>query len=153
MRCMTTTSCLVDGKYHPHFQVICPPKEGKNLSTYLLTYGDYLSSPGCSYTYQVVGPCCNLFDREELPWPSCSLGWKGKQPSWRREGIRFTPDLASKSHPTYSVHLTGGPASNPPSITYTLFHINLEPQVKEWWYTPTPKLRHYLHELPTHWRN
>ena len=41
---------------------------------------------------------------EDLPWPSCSMQWKGKQPSWNRIGRRFIPDLAASRCPSYSVY-------------------------------------------------
>jgi hypothetical protein len=64
--------------------------------------GSLHTSPGGQYTYRVLGPCCRLFDREELPWPCCRLAWRGKEPSWRRIGRRFVPDLASRRCPWYS---------------------------------------------------
>ena len=36
--------------------------------------GSVQSSYGGQYSYKVIGPCCRLYDREELPWPcSCLL--------------------------------------------------------------------------------
>lgn len=64
--------------------------------------GKYLRSYGGSFVYEIQGPCCRLYDKEELPWPSCSLQWKGKQPSWNRIGPRFVPDLANSRCPSYS---------------------------------------------------
>ena len=64
-------------------------------------HGKRLRSPGGSFLYEVQGPVCRLYDREQLPWPSCSLQWKGKQPSWRRIGRRFVADLSvSHKNPT-----------------------------------------------------
>ena len=68
-----------------------------------LNTGKFLKSYGSSFVYQVLGPCCRLYDKEELPWPSCSLVWKGKQPSWNRVGTRFVPDMATSRCPSYSV--------------------------------------------------
>lgn len=62
-----------------------------------------LRSPGGSFVHVVQGPCCRLYDKEELPWPSCSLQWKGKQPSWNRVGPRFVPDMAAAKCPSYAV--------------------------------------------------
>ena len=50
----------------------------------MLEQGQTFRSPGGGFSYEVIGPCCRLYDREELPYPSCSLQWKGKQPSWKK---------------------------------------------------------------------
>jgi len=52
----------------------------------LLEPGSEYPSLGGQYSFRVLGPCCRLFDREELPWPSCRLAWRSKEPSWRRIG-------------------------------------------------------------------
>ena len=46
--------------------------------------GKKIRSPGGSFVYEIQGPVCILYDREQLPWPCCSLQWRGKQPSWNR---------------------------------------------------------------------
>lgn len=69
----------------------------------VLPFGKKIRSPGGSFFYEVQGPCCVLYDREQLPWPSCSLQWKGKQPSWNRIGPRFVADLGASRCPSYSV--------------------------------------------------
>ena len=66
-------------------------------------YGKKIRSPGGSFVYEVQGPVCRLYDREELPWPCCSLQWRGKQPSWRRIGRRFIADIAARRCPSYAV--------------------------------------------------
>jgi hypothetical protein len=35
----------------------------------LLASGSEHTSLGGQYSYRVLGACCRLFDREELPWP------------------------------------------------------------------------------------
>ena len=71
----------------------------------LLEYGSIHASSGGQYSFRVIGPCCRLFDREDLPWPCSRLAWKSKEPSWRRVGSRFVPDLAARRCPSYSVEL------------------------------------------------
>ena len=71
----------------------------------LLACGSVHTSPGGQYSFRVIGPCCRLFDREELPWPCCRLAWRSKEPSWRRVGRRFVPDLAARRCPSYAVEL------------------------------------------------
>jgi len=68
-----------------------------------LQTGKRVRSFGGSFVYQVIGPCCRLYDKEELPWPSCSLVWRGKQPSWNRIGPRFVADMAASRCASYSV--------------------------------------------------
>jgi hypothetical protein len=90
--------------------------------------GDIFFSPGCLYRYEVVGACCPLFDREDLPYPSCSLNWKGKQPSWRRIGRRFTPDLSAKGFECYNVRLLDYSKSDNKVWIFTYL-----PQNFSWW--------------------
>ncbi|MBD2019643.1 hypothetical protein H6F43_05510 [Leptolyngbya sp. FACHB-36] len=101
--------------------------------THPLTHGQLFSSPGCHFSYRVIGPCCRLFDREQLPWPCCRIQWRGKEPSWRRIGRRFTPDLATKAHPSYSVEILGQGLVEP--LVITLYSVNLPPEVKSWWHS------------------
>ncbi len=96
-----------------------------------LSYGDEFYSPGHSYKYKIVGMCCRLYDREELPWPSCSLQWKGKQPSWKRVGCRFVADMATKWSPSYSVIDQYGK-----SQIITLYWKRLSDEDRKWWVTP-----------------
>lgn len=96
--------------------------------------GHLFLSPGAHLTYRVIGPCCRLFDREQLPWPCCRLQWRGKEPSWRRIGKRFVPDLATKRFPSYSVEIVG-PGYRSESFVTTLFTAKLSPERQTWWYT------------------
>jgi hypothetical protein len=81
-----------------------------------------------------MGPCCRLFDREQLPWPCCRLQWHSKEPSWRRIGPRFVPDMAAKRYPSYSVELIGYGETHEP-IILTLYTDRLSSQDQDWWYT------------------
>jgi hypothetical protein len=96
-------------------------------------HGQIFYSSGGHFTYRVIGPCCRLFDREELPWPCCRLQWRGKEPSWRRIGKRFVPDLATKNSPSYSVEVLGQEYSGRSIIT--LYSVKLSAELKEWWYS------------------
>jgi hypothetical protein len=95
------------------------------------------ASPGGHFVYQVIGPCCPLFDREQLPWPCCRLQWRGKEPSWRRIGRRFVPDLASRKHPSYYVEILGQGTTEP--LVLTLHSVNLAQPLKDWWLAEKPK--------------
>ena len=103
----------------------------------LLVYGSEHTSPGGQYSYRVLGPCCRLFDREELPWPCCRLAWRSKEPSWRRIGRRFVADLASRRCPSYAVELLQ-PGTRPTRTVLTLFSQRLSPELQEWWYSKQP---------------
>jgi hypothetical protein len=102
------------------------------LSTHPLQTGDVFYSRGGHFTYRVIGACCRLFDRDELPWPCCRLEWRGKEPSWRRIGRRFTPDLASRNSPSYCVEILDRDAGEP--FVLTLYWVKLDQAVKSWWY-------------------
>ncbi len=101
-----------------------------------IKHGDIIFSPGCHFSYRVIGPCCRLFDREQLPWPCCRLQWRGKEPSWRRIGRRLIVDLATKKHPSYSVEILGQGTLEP--IVITLYAVNLPPSVRDWWHCDRP---------------
>ena len=92
--------------------------------------------------YQVLGPCCQLYDREQLPWPSCSLQWKGKQPSWNRIGKRFTPDLASSRCPSYAV-LARDLHGTEWLQVLTLYQDRLDGAERNWWYSKVPTGKPY----------
>ena len=113
----------------------------------LLEHESVHASPGGQYSFRVIGPCCRLFDREELPWPCCRLAWRSKEPSWRRVGRRFVPDLASRRCPSYSVELLQ-PGSRPTSTLLTLFSMRLTPEFQEWWYSRLPKSMGALNQAP-----
>ena len=103
----------------------------------LLVPGSEHTSPGGHYSYRVLGPCCRLFDREELPWPCCRLAWRSKEPSWRRVGRRFVADLAARRCPSYAVELLQ-PGARSTRTVITLFPIRLAPALQEWWYSKLP---------------
>ena len=95
--------------------------------------GHIFQSPGAHLTYRVVGPCCRLYDREQLPWPCCRLQWHSKEPSWRRIGRRFVPDMATRKFPSYCVEIIGQ-SSSAPFVT-TLYTTKLSREEQNWWYT------------------
>jgi hypothetical protein len=112
----------------------------------LLEHGQIISSPGRHFNYRVIGPCCRLFDREQLPYPCCRLQWRGKEPSWRRIGKRFVLDMATRGHPTYSVEILeqGGDrhfsTRETDLLLLTLYWIKMPQPLDEWWYAD--RLRH-----------
>lgn len=110
------TSCLSSSLHHP------------------LPSGSVLYSPGNQFRYRIIGPCCRLFDREQLPWPCCRLQWRSKEPSWRRIGPRFIPDLSTKRCPSYSVELIGYSEAREPTIL-TLYTVRFTPEQQDWWYS------------------
>jgi hypothetical protein len=97
-------------------------------------HGKRFRSPGGSFVYEVIGPVCRLYDREELPWPSCSLQWRGKQPSWRRIGRRFIPDIAAQRCPSYQVVGVDAGGVRWEQVL-TLYQYRLTDHEKEWWYS------------------
>ena len=103
----------------------------------LLEAGSIQPSPGGQYSFRVLGPCCRLFDREELPWPCCRLAWRSKEPSWRRVGRRFVADLAARRCPSYVVELLQ-PGARSTRTVITLFPQRLSPELQEWWYSKQP---------------
>lgn len=102
----------------------------------VLHHDQVIYSPGGTFAYQVVGPCCRLYDREQLPWPSCSLSWRGKQPSWRRVGRRFVLDVGSRNRSSYAVRLLGQDAAEP--MLLTLYWLDLSASERHWWYGRKP---------------
>ena len=95
--------------------------------------GKRLRSPGGSFVYEVLGPVCRLYDREQLPWPSCSLQWKGKQPSWRRIGRRLIADLSVRRCHSYSVRGIDASGTEWEEVK-TFYYLRLNQEDKEWWY-------------------
>lgn len=85
----------------------------KKLLCHPLRSGEIFYSPGGTFKYRVIGPCCRLYDREELPWPCCRLSWQGKEPFWNRIGRRFVADLGAKESPSYCVELVDYPNAEP----------------------------------------
>jgi hypothetical protein len=100
-------------------------------------HGHLFFSPGCHFSYRVIGSCCRLFDRETLPYPCCRIEWRGKEPSWRRIGKRFIADLATRNSPSYSVEIVGQAPSSEP-IVLTLYSVKLPQPLKEWWFSLKP---------------
>lgn len=99
--------------------------------------GDVIESPGKTFRYRAIGACCQLFDRESLPYLKCNLRGKFKEPSWNRIGKRFVPDRSVRHRASYNVVLEGFPSSKPRVIIYWK---ELSREEKEWWYAPlTPK--------------
>jgi hypothetical protein len=107
--------------------------ESITATSHPLQYGRIFYSPGCHFSYRVVGPCCRLFDREQLPWPCCRIQWHSKEPSWRRIGKQFVPDLATKGHPSYSVEILGYGSREP--VVITLYSVKLTHSLRDWWHS------------------
>lgn len=103
----------------------------------LLAPGDRFASPGGRFAYEVLGPVCRLFDREELPWPCCSLTWRGKAPSWNRQGRRFVADLAASRSPSYRVAAMDGHGVEWQEDR-TLYQERLGAELRDWWITRKP---------------
>jgi hypothetical protein len=116
----------------------CSTAASASEVTAVLDHGSVHTSPGGQYSFRVIGPCCRLFDREELPWPCCRLVWHSKEPSWRRVGRRFVPDLAARRCPSYAVELLQ-PGSRPTTTVLTLFSIRFSAELQEWWYSRHPR--------------
>lgn len=95
-------------------------------------------SPGGRFAYTVQGAVCRLYDREELPWPSCSLVFKGKQPSWNRVGARFIADMAAANCPSYSVHGVDSSGDQWDAI-FTFYWERLTPEMRKFWVTKKPQ--------------
>lgn len=96
--------------------------------------GHVFQSPGAHLTYRVVGPCCRLFDRDQLPWPCCRIQWRGKEPSWRRVGKRFVPDMATRKSPSYCVEIVGQ-GYGAQSFVTTLYTAKLDRETQAWWHS------------------
>lgn len=108
--------------------------------------GKFVRSHGGSFAYQILAPVCKLYDREELPWPSCSVAWKGKRPSWNRVGIRLVPDMAATRCPSYVVQgrdLHG----NCWIEVLTFYWERFDANTKNWWYYKGPKSNPYPVQL------
>ena len=96
--------------------------------------GHIFESPGGHMTYRVIGPCCRLYDRNQLPWPCCRIQWRSKEPSWRRVGKRFIVDMATRKHPSYCVEIVGQRYRSEP-IVMTLYTVNMTSELQNWWHT------------------
>ena len=106
----------------------------------LLDHGSIHSSIGGQFSYRVLGPCCRLYDREELPWPCCRLSWKGREPSWKRVGKRLVPDIAAQKCPSYSVEIIQ-PGEKSKITILTSYSERLDSNLEEWWYSKRPRSR------------
>ena len=104
----------------------------------LLACGSVHTSPGGQYSFRVIGPCCRLFDREELPCPCRRLARRSKEPSRGRVGRRVVPDLAARRCPSYAVELLQ-PGSRPTATVLTLFSQTFSRELQEWWYSRLPR--------------
>tara|TARA_B100000700_G_scaffold306311_1_gene381317 strand:- start:258 stop:623 length:366 start_codon:yes stop_codon:yes gene_type:complete len=113
----------------------------------LLEHGSVHTSLGGQYSFRVVGPCCRLFDREELPWPCCRLSWKSKEPSWRRIGSRYVPDIAARRCPSYSVEIFQPGSRSIPTVL-TFFPNKSNTEMQEWWYSRHPRSRDASNVFP-----
>ncbi|WP_143780239.1 hypothetical protein [Leptolyngbya sp. 'hensonii'] len=107
-----------------------------SLLQHPLENGQVFYSPGAQFCYRVIGPCCRLYDREQLPWPCCRIQWGSKEPSWRRVGRRLIADMATRNHPSYVVEILGQEKMRGP-IVVTLYSIQLSKAVQEWWHAKT----------------
>ena len=96
--------------------------------------GHIFESPGAHLTYRVTGPCCRLYDREQLPWPCCRIQWHSKEPSWRRIGKRLIVDLATRKHPSYCVEIIGQSYRSEP-IIMTIYTETFSAEMQNWWHT------------------
>ena len=124
----------VNTELRPVQSAIATPAQSPILEPYLLSVGTIIPSPGGHFNYRILGACCRLFDRDELPWPCCRIQWRSKEPSWRRIGKRFVPDLATKRFPSYMVEIIDHEYSREPFIL-TLYWLKFPPDVQDWWYT------------------
>ena len=112
-----------------------------------MDHGSIHSSIGGQFSFRVIGPCCRLYDREELPWPCCRLSWRTKEPSWRRIGKRLVADIAAQKCPSYSVEIIQ-PGMKPTKTILTLFSRRLDSHMQEWWYSKHPRSRDSSNVLP-----
>lgn len=113
--------------------MITAPSSTSSSASHPWSTDHLFQSPGCHFTYRVIGPCCRLFDREQLPWPCCRLQWRGKEPSWRRIGRRFVVDMATRRYPSYSVEIVGQ-AEAADCVVMTVYTQPLSAEMRNWWY-------------------
>ncbi len=116
-------------------------------SDVLMSHGTIYSSVGGQYSFRIIGACCRLYDREELPWPCCRIAWKTKEPSWKRVGKRFVPDIASQRCHSYAVEILQ-PGFKPTSTVLTLFPFRFNSSLQEWWYSKHPRSREESNVFP-----
>ncbi len=117
-----------------------PVAKARPIADSIIEHGSICPSEGGQYSFRVIGPCCRLFDREELPWPCSRLAWRSKEPSWRRIGSRFVADIAARRCPSYSVEILQ-PGNKPTKTVLTLFSSRFSSELQEWWYSRHPRSR------------
>jgi hypothetical protein len=64
------------------------------------------------------------------------LQWQGKEPSWRRIGKRFVPDMATRNYPSYAVQILNQGIAE--TFVFTLYTAKLSATEREWWYSKKP---------------
>lgn len=101
--------------------------------------GDKFMSPGCNFEYEIIGACCLLYDREQLPYPSCSLSFRGKQPSWKRVGKRFVPDIGTSKYEVYQVALINRFGEYAGYYYWVFTYKDMGEDLKQWWYSLSKK--------------
>ena len=138
---------LFDGFKSYLFELVSPSSLEKRKVDALMEHGSIYPSEGGQYSFRVIGPCCRLFDREELPWPCSRLAWKSKEPSWRRIGCRFVADMAAKRCPSYAVEILQ-PGTKPTKTVLTLFSRRFSSDMQEWWYSKHPKSKKSSNHSP-----
>lgn len=111
--------------------------------------GRRIKSQGGYFSYQIIGACCRLYDREDLPWPSCSLQWRGKQPSWNRIGKRLIADIAASKCPSYYAECTDMQGHSWEQVL-TFYDQRLHREAQKWWYSKVPANMSYP-ELNCDW--
>ncbi len=111
---------LLDGFLKLSFDLVRSVLSERQNVDVLMEHGSIYPSEGGQFSFRVIGPCCRLFDREELPWPCSRLAWRSKEPSWRRVGCRFVADIAARRCPSYSVEILQ-PGNKPTKTVLTLF--------------------------------
>ena len=109
----------------------------------MIKSGEHITSPGGNFVYTVQGPVCWLFDRDELPWPSCSLQWRGKQPSWNRIGCRFIADIGCKRFESYAVMGIDAWGASWSGVQTFYNRPKLSKEEAKWWYHPRNERQEY----------
>ena len=103
---MTTARALTADHYKAIEAAVTAAREPSKQSVpLLLSTGTIVKSSGQSFSYQILGAICRLYDREELPYSGCRLQWRGKEPSWNHVGKRFVIDMSTRHKASYQVYL------------------------------------------------
>ena len=138
---------LLDGFLKLSFDLVRSVLSERQNVDALMEHGSIYPSEGGQFSFRVIGPCCRLFDREELPWPCSRLAWRSKEPSWRRVGCRFVADIAARRCPSYSVEILQ-PGNKPTKTVLTLFSRRFTSDMQEWWYSRHPRSKNKLNYCP-----